>query len=169
MLVWGFLLLFVMTIKEGVERVVLCLSWNYSSDSRQLDRSIHYKLPLHNSLSLQETNVFLLSQCHCQITIFGDRKYSLSLCEDGQAEGNSFWLKTSQWPTIIYLSLITMFVVNTQIGQFNEIELELKTFFAICQKHNFACIKGLVMQIHINVFLFACKTLTIFLFCNSLK
>ena len=58
MLVWGFLLLFVMTIKEGVERVVLRLSWNYSSDSRQLDRSIHYKLPLHNSLSLQQTIFF---------------------------------------------------------------------------------------------------------------
>ena len=62
-----------------------------------------------------------------------------------------------------------MFISNAEIGQLNEIELELKTFFAICQKHNFACIKGLVMQIHINVFLFACKTLTIFLFCNSLK
>ena len=37
-----------------------------------------------------------------------------------------------------------MFISNAQIGQLNEIELELKTFFAICQKHNFACIKALI-------------------------
>ena len=31
-----------------------------------------------------------------------------------------------------------------QSGQLHEIELELKTFFQICQKYNFACIKALV-------------------------